>query len=73
MTDRRQMARTPWRTLTSRPVYQNRWIRVREDQVALPDGEIALDTSTLTPQAAVDRILTHLETKGFLHRSPTRL
>ena len=38
MTDRRQLARTPWRKLTSRPVYQNRWIRVREDQVALPDG-----------------------------------
>lgn len=42
MTDRRQMARTPWRALTSRPVYQNRWIRVREDQVALPDGQTTI-------------------------------
>lgn len=38
MTDRRQLARTPWRRLTTRPIYENRWIRVREDQVALPDG-----------------------------------
>jgi ADP-ribose pyrophosphatase len=28
----------PWRKLSTRPVYENRWIRVREDQVALPDG-----------------------------------
>ncbi|PYM90541.1 MAG: NUDIX hydrolase [Candidatus Rokuibacteriota bacterium] len=32
------LARTQWRTLASRPVYENRWIRVREDQVELPDG-----------------------------------
>lgn len=29
---------TPWRTLSSRPVYANKWISVREDLVALPDG-----------------------------------
>ena len=29
---------TPWRTLSSKPVYANKWISVREDQVALPDG-----------------------------------
>jgi ADP-ribose pyrophosphatase len=28
----------PWRRLSSTPVYANRWISVREDQVALPDG-----------------------------------
>lgn len=28
----------PWRTLSSRPVYSNKWISVREDLVALPDG-----------------------------------
>ena len=38
MTDRRQLARIPWRKLSTRPVYENRWIRVREDQVAMPDG-----------------------------------
>jgi len=29
---------TAWRTLSSRPVYANKWISVREDLVALPDG-----------------------------------
>lgn len=28
----------PWATRSSRTVYENRWIRVREDQVVLPDG-----------------------------------
>lgn len=42
MTDRRQLARTPWRRLTTRPVYENRWIRVREDRVALPDGRTTI-------------------------------
>lgn len=28
----------PWTTLASRPVYENPWIAVREDQVLRPDG-----------------------------------
>jgi 8-oxo-dGTP pyrophosphatase MutT (NUDIX family) len=28
----------PWRTKSSRVAYQNRWIRVREDEVIRPDG-----------------------------------
>ncbi|HEY7650632.1 MAG TPA: NUDIX hydrolase [Methylomirabilota bacterium] len=36
--DRARLARVAWRTLSSRPVYENRWIRVREDVAALPDG-----------------------------------
>lgn len=28
----------PWTTLSSRPVYENPWIAVREDQVVRPDG-----------------------------------
>jgi ADP-ribose pyrophosphatase len=42
VTDRRKLARTPWRRLTTRQVYENRWIRVREDQVALPDGNTTI-------------------------------
>ena len=42
MTDRRELARIPWRKLTTRPVYENRWIRVREDQVAMPDGQTTI-------------------------------
>lgn len=29
----------PWRTLTSREVYANPWISVREDEVVRPDGQ----------------------------------
>jgi 8-oxo-dGTP pyrophosphatase MutT (NUDIX family) len=42
VTDRRRLARVPWRQLTTRSVYQNRWIRVREDDVALPDGRTTI-------------------------------
>ena len=28
----------PWTTLSSRPIYENPWIAVREDQVLRPDG-----------------------------------
>jgi ADP-ribose pyrophosphatase len=39
MTGRRgALARTPWRTLATREVYANPWIRVREDQAEMPDG-----------------------------------
>ena len=29
----------PWRTLSSRKIYDNSWIRVREDAVIRPDGQ----------------------------------
>jgi 8-oxo-dGTP pyrophosphatase MutT (NUDIX family) len=32
------MSRNPWKTLHSREVYKNKWIRVREDEVIRPDG-----------------------------------
>lgn len=32
------MKRNPWKTLQSRIMYQNAWLRVREDQVVRPDG-----------------------------------
>lgn len=36
------LARVPWRQRSSRPVYANPWIRVREDVVELPDGRTTL-------------------------------
>ena len=36
------LARAAWRTLTSRAVYANPWIRVREDIAELPDGRTTL-------------------------------
>jgi ADP-ribose pyrophosphatase len=32
----------PWRTLSTRPVYANKWISVREDIVRLPDGRTTI-------------------------------
>lgn len=29
----------PWRTLSSREIYENPWVRLREDAVTRPDGE----------------------------------
>ncbi|HKZ05798.1 MAG TPA: NUDIX hydrolase [Methylomirabilota bacterium] len=40
--DRARHARTPWTTASSRPVYTNPWIRVREDVAALPDGRTTI-------------------------------
>jgi ADP-ribose pyrophosphatase len=35
-------ARTPWQTRSTRPVYENRWIKVREDIALLPDGRTTI-------------------------------
>lgn len=32
----------PWQTRSSREIYQNDWIKVREDQVIRPDGEAGI-------------------------------
>jgi ADP-ribose pyrophosphatase len=40
--DRRSLARAAWHTASSRPVYANRWIRVREDVAVMPDGRRTL-------------------------------
>jgi ADP-ribose pyrophosphatase len=39
---RRSLARTPWTTRTSRPVYENAWMRLREDVAELPDGRTTI-------------------------------
>ena len=35
-------APNPWRVLGSRPVYENPWISVREDEVVRPDGNLGI-------------------------------
>jgi ADP-ribose diphosphatase len=42
MNDRARLARRAWRTLSTRPVYSNPWIRVREDRAELPDGRTTI-------------------------------
>ena len=40
--DPKQWPRTPWKTASSRPVYENRWIKLREDIALLPDGRTTI-------------------------------
>ena len=40
--DRRAHARVAWRTRATKSVYENPWIRVREDIAELPDGRTTL-------------------------------
>jgi ADP-ribose pyrophosphatase len=32
----------PWKTLTSQPIYANKWMRLREDIAELPDGRTTI-------------------------------
>jgi len=32
----------PWRTISTTPIYTNRWLSLREDLVALPDGRTTI-------------------------------
>jgi len=36
------IARVPWQQLSSRRIYANPWMSLREDQVRLPDGREAI-------------------------------
>jgi ADP-ribose pyrophosphatase len=38
----RRLARAAWRRLSTRPIYANPWLRLREDQVELPDGRTTI-------------------------------
>jgi ADP-ribose pyrophosphatase len=39
---RTDLAEIPWKRLSTRPIYQNNWIALREDIVELPDGNTTL-------------------------------
>lgn len=36
--DRTRLSRMPWKTISTRSVYQNPWLQLREDIAELPDG-----------------------------------
>ena len=38
----RRREETPWRTLSTKPIYRNRWLALREDSVELPDGRTTI-------------------------------
>ena len=39
MKKRKGLVEVPWKTLSNREVYRNKWLSLREDQVELPDGQ----------------------------------
>jgi len=51
-----------WQTLASRTVYENRWIRVREDDVIGPDGVASV------PAGYEDAPVPKEPTKGLVYR-----
>jgi 8-oxo-dGTP pyrophosphatase MutT (NUDIX family) len=38
----KRLSETPWRTMSTRPIYQNRWLSLREDLVELPNGRTTI-------------------------------
>jgi ADP-ribose pyrophosphatase len=36
------LAETPWKTVSTKPIYGNRWLSLREDSVELPDGRTTI-------------------------------
>jgi ADP-ribose pyrophosphatase len=37
-----KFSQTPWQTLSTKPIYHNKWLSVREDFVELPDGRTTI-------------------------------
>ena len=37
-----RLSEIPWRTMSTRPIYQNRWLSLREDLVELPNGRTTI-------------------------------
>jgi ADP-ribose pyrophosphatase len=38
----KQLSATPWKTLSTKPIYNNKWISLREDLVELPNGRTTI-------------------------------
>jgi ADP-ribose pyrophosphatase len=49
--ERRRLSETPWRTLSTRPIYQNKWLSLREDLVEMPDGRTTIYSVVTTGDA----------------------
>lgn len=38
----KKLSETPWKTVSTKPIYQNRWLSLREDLVELPNGRTTI-------------------------------
>jgi 8-oxo-dGTP pyrophosphatase MutT (NUDIX family) len=58
----KEMSSNPWKTLASRVVYENEWVRLREDAVVRPDGKPGIySVVELRPSVGVVAINIHRE------------
>jgi len=57
--------KNPWRTLSSRMVYDNPWIRVREDQVVHPDGRPGIYGVVHYKNLAIG--IVPIDAEGYVH------
>ena len=39
---KRNLSVEPWKRLSTKPIYENRWLSLREDQVELPNGKTTI-------------------------------
>ncbi len=37
-----RLSEIPWKTVSTKPIYQNRWLSLREDLVEMPDGRTTI-------------------------------
>jgi ADP-ribose pyrophosphatase len=38
----KKLSQTPWKALSTKPIYRNQWLSLREDLVELPDGRTTI-------------------------------
>src|SRR2546427_518585 len=38
----KRLSEIPWKTVSTKPIYQNRWLSLREDLVELPNGRTTI-------------------------------
>ncbi len=59
--DFRELAESPWQTVSSREIYENPWISVREDQVVRPDGNSGIYGAVSMKNRAVGVVPLHAD------------
>jgi 8-oxo-dGTP pyrophosphatase MutT (NUDIX family) len=56
LSQRGELVKNPWRTLSTKLVYENPWIRVREDRVVRPDGNEGV-YSVVSPRGVAVKVV----------------
>jgi len=65
MADSKDKPNNPWKTLSTRTVYDNPWIRVREDQVLRPDGRPGIYGVVHYKNLAIGVVA--IDAEGYVH------